>query len=374
MSLTVIVKPTHDCNISCRHCYIDEAAESGTMTESTLYNTLFQSSQNAKDGSVQFIWHGGEPLLMGLGFYQKVSEMSDELRAKGYNIGNSIQTNGILITDEWLDFIEEERDFRLGLSLDGPKEISDATRVYCDGTSAFDDILRGIRKVKSRKQGDKVRKGAFGGGAIVTLNRHHLGRIKETYDFFKSEEINMKVNPLVNCGRASLNEDLRITPKNYGDSMVELFDLWVEDYETIDIEPFTMIMGNLLTGKPVGCNYSTSCRENYVSIGPNGEVYPCGRFNGNLDFLMGNVNDENGLTNALNSQVSQNLFEMRQESSLGCGNCDYIAVCNGGCMHNAFVAGDIRGKDEYCFAYKKIFNHVAQFLDDELSKAEVTDD
>ncbi len=71
MSLTAIVKPTHDCNLSCVYCYVPSSAERGRMTRETLRNTMEQVAQNSEDKKVHFIWHGGEALINGSRFLSR---------------------------------------------------------------------------------------------------------------------------------------------------------------------------------------------------------------------------------------------------------------------------------------------------------------
>ncbi len=312
---------------------------------------------------------GGKPLLMGVDFYREVATISRKLRGRDYFVSNSIQSNGTLVTEALLDFIEEENDFRLGLSLDGPNEVNDKTRKYADGRGVFEDVMRGIKLVKKRRT-DRDGKINVGGGVIVVLNRGNIGQIREIYEFFKRERINIKVNPIVPCTVSVLN-GFGLTPIEYGKGMCELFDLWINDYDSIDIDPFADIMGNLMTGIPFGCNYSVSCRNSFVSIGPQGDIYPCGRFDGIPEFKMGNVNGVGGLANALNSEIQCRLKDRGLETIQGCSSCDFGKICNGGCMHNAFeMVGDVMKKDGYCVAYKKIFKHVEEFLHSELAEAE----
>ena len=372
MRLTAIVKPTHECNLSCTYCYVREDAEEGRMNNKTLENVFIQLTKNSKDKYIHIIWHGGEPLLMGLDFYKKIVDLCKRFKKKGYHISNGIQSNGILVTDELLDFVEKENDFRLGLSLDGPKEVNDKTRVYKDGRGAFDDIIKGIRKVNKRSENGKVRMLNLGGGVITVLHKKNINKIDKIYDFFRQEKINIKINPLINPGTAKGNvKDLEISPREYAKAMIELFDMWINEYNSIDIDPFTMIMGNLMTGIPIGCNYSISCRQNFISIGPKGDIYPCGRFDGEKNFWMGNINERDGLEKALSSKIQRKLSKRNLETIPGCNICDYSNVCNGGCMHNALMTGNVLGEDNYCVAYKKIFNHIENFLHSELNKAEV---
>lgn len=368
--ITAIIKPTHECNLACRYCYVEENAEQGRMDSRTLTTILQQLTNLAGDHEVHVIWHGGEPLLMGLDFFEEVARISNHLREKDYQISNGIQSNATLVTEDLLDFVEKENDFRLGFSLDGPEEINNRTRIYPNGRGAFDDIFSGIKKVRERKEG-KEERSSFGGGVITVLSRANMKDILQIYDFFKGERINIKINPIVNSGGAIKEEELKISPKEYADAMISLFDKWIDDYESIDIDPFTLIMGNFMTERPLGCNYSVSCRDNFVSIGPQGDIYPCGRFDGVKEFWMGDINGKNGLEGALNSEVQRRLSERRIDTVKGCKDCEYGKICNAGCMHNALTIGDVIGKDPYCIGYKKIFNHIQGKLHEELSLAEV---
>lgn len=367
MGLTAIVKPTHDCNLACRYCYVDPSAEKGRMDQSTLNKVMEQVANNSQDKRAHFIWHGGEPLLMGLDFYKQVSEISCNLRKGGYRISNGIQSNATLINDELLDFIESKEDFQLGLSLDGPKHINDRTRIYSDGTSAFEDIFRGVKRTRERQMRNG-RKRHIGGGVIVVLSQANINDLNEIYEFFKKERISIKINPLIQSGRATI--DLQLHPIQYATALSNLFDKWVTDYKSIDIDPFTNIMGNLMTSCPVGCNFSDNCRRDFISIGPQGDIYPCGRFDGLKEFWMGNINST-GLEPALSSEVHKKLLERKVDSIPGCKPCKFNKICNSGCMHNAYTSGDIMGKDPYCLSYKKIFRHLESFLHTELRGAEV---
>ena len=105
--------------------------------------------------------------------------------------------------------------------------------------------------------------------------------------------------------------ELGITPKQYGNFLSTLWDIYNEDVKiddkvSIDINPFMEIIGNLETGKPLGCNYSISCRDSFISIGPQGDLYPCARFDGAPNFWMGNIKT-NTIEEAVNSQINKNL-------------------------------------------------------------------
>jgi uncharacterized protein len=360
MGLTAIVKPTHDCNLRCKYCYIEEGAERGRMSQETLQNTMEQVSEASGDEEAHFIWHGGEPLLIGLDFFKRAAAISHELRERGNHISNGIQSNGTLVTEELLDLIEREKDFYLGFSIDGPEAVNNKTRVHANGEGAFKDIFRGIKMAKNRNA-------SVGGGAIAVVNKHNLPHLDKIYDFFNQERIGLKLNHIINATDTTLG----ISPMEYATAMNQLFDRWINDYQAIEIDPFSQIIGNFMTGRPSGCNYTNSCQEYFISVGPQGDIYPCGRFDGLKDYWMGNINSPGGLTMALESDVRKRLKDRKLETMAGCPDCEYVPICNGGCPHNALIAGDIMGKDPYCAGYKTMFKHIKSKMHQELTKAEV---
>ena len=80
--LTVIVKPTHSCNLHCAYCYVASDAERGLMSLRTARNVMEQAADVARGKELLFIWHGGEPLVAGLKFFREIDAISRSLREK----------------------------------------------------------------------------------------------------------------------------------------------------------------------------------------------------------------------------------------------------------------------------------------------------
>ncbi|MCL5018391.1 MAG: radical SAM protein [Candidatus Pacearchaeota archaeon] len=357
--LTIIAKPTHSCNLNCKYCYLEESAEKGKMSE----NLLAQSIQRVSDfvESSHWIWHGGEPLLMGIDFYKSVKDIQNFYKKKGNKFSNGIQTNGTLIAPDLINFCEQTKDFHIGVSIDGPKEIHDKTRIYKDGSGSFDEALNGQKLLRGKR---------IGGGVICVLSSKNINHPQELYNFFKSEKINVKFNPLIKSGKAKENiNDLGISPNQYGKFLLKMWDIYNQDVKkeekvTINVDPFIEVIGNIGTNRPLGCNYSISCRESFISIGPNGDIYPCGRFDGIKEFWMGNIK-ENTIEDAVSSKINRKLKERNLEKITDCSKCNFGDICNSGCMHNAYCNGNIFGKDPYCASYKTLFQEMKKVLDDE---------
>lgn len=136
---------------------------------------FFCSDQN----EIEFIWHGGEPLLAGLEFYHEVVKAQHAWKQKGKKITNFLQTNATLITSEWIDFFKEN-DFLIGVSLDGPREFHDQVRCYHTGKGSYEEVMRGI---------NLLRQAEIFNGVICCISTVNYKFPKEIFNFFLAENI-----------------------------------------------------------------------------------------------------------------------------------------------------------------------------------------
>ena len=135
----LMVKPVGArCNLSCRYCYylgtdarLGQPAE-GCMSEETLEALIRNYMESSPGPVVSFTWHGGEPALAGLDFYRRAAALQKKYLPAGFSCWNSLQTNSVLLDDDWCDFLAAER-FDVGLSVDGTAELHDACRPQAGG-------------------------------------------------------------------------------------------------------------------------------------------------------------------------------------------------------------------------------------------------
>ena len=107
------------------------------MSEDILRELMRQLAEQGTR-QISVAWQGGEPTLMGVGFYQKAVEFQDQFKS-GKMIGNSLQTNGLLIDDSWVSFLREN-NFLVGLSIDGPQHIHDYYRKDRGGNGSWERV------------------------------------------------------------------------------------------------------------------------------------------------------------------------------------------------------------------------------------------
>ena len=144
--LYVMAKPIGAaCNLRCKYCYYIEKSklfpnEHNMMNDETLERFIRDYIQSQSMQQILFTWHGGEPMLRPLAFYEKVIELQKRY-AGGRIIENSLQTNGTLITDEYAEFFAKN-GWLIGVSIDGPREYHDAYRRSAGGGPTFDEVMK----------------------------------------------------------------------------------------------------------------------------------------------------------------------------------------------------------------------------------------
>jgi uncharacterized protein len=360
-NFTAIVKPTNSCNMACSYCYVSQDAEKGMMTGKTLETTTkkiieFYGSEQA----VRFLWHGGEPLLASRNFFERALAFQKEF-GDGIEISNAIQTNGTLLSASRAAFFQDN-GFDLGFSLDGDKAVHDTTRQLNGGRGSFDKVMKGIRQAKNT--GGKS-------GCIAVITRKNVDQLLEIYEFFKREGINFKLNPLIFNPISPFARYLGVSPEVVAEKLIELFDVWFYDDANLHIGPMEEMLGNLVLGRTQSCIWSKDCQEHFMSIGPLGDVYPCGRFDGASQYRMGNINDNS--VEEMEKSDGRRILKGRYDAIVDdCRSCEYADVCHGGCCHDAItMTGSVASKSPYCVVYRRLYAHLEKAIRQEAGVAGV---
>jgi uncharacterized protein len=358
--LTTIVKPTYACNLGCIYCYEAGRHKIYDRMKCETVSALMQrlADYHGPNNEISIIWHGGEPLLMGLEFYNTAVKFQKELGPE-YRFKNSIQTNGTLLNDSFINFFAQN-NFCIGFSLDGPDWLNDKTRPLLNGSGSYKSIFSNIKKIQSLEPAQK----RLFGGALVVLSQVVIDHLQEIYELFRENNINFKLCPLYYEGRAfGKQQEIGITPHQYGDALLHLFDLWRNDLDsTIQIEPFTLIIGNMLTRSRAGCQFGGDCFNHYMAVGPQGDTYPCGRWTSGESFNTGNI-IHHEIKEVLNSPVIAHIKEKRLLATTKCAHCRYYSICHSGCLDNGYmVKRDLSDRDYYCLGYGMVMEHLDNYL------------
>ena len=298
---------------------------------------------------IEFIWHGGEPLLAGLEFYRKVVEIQHPWKQQGKMIANFLQTNATLITHEWARFFSEN-DFLIGVSLDGPKELHDQVRCYATGKGSYNDVMRGI---------DLLRQAEIFNGVICGVSTANHSLPKEIFNFFIMENIKkLKFARAKNIGHCSNELSSVISPAQYADFMIAIFNCWLDiDDPEVEIRDIQSVVNLILGGNKREYIYMGQC-DQFVTVYSDGSIYGCDSFP-KIDALrFGSVLDEPAAIRS--NSCLQSFKELLKKRKERCKICNWYFICKGGCAKDCYGQVDaIEPIDEICKNLKRYFEHVS---------------
>lgn len=353
-----IVKLADDCNLACHYCYHfrgKKEVKVPVMDIPLLESLIEQASQLAP--YVWFVWHGGEPLLAGKDTFRTIVDVQEHCsKHHGTVFRNSVQTNGTLLDGEWCLFFEKHQ-FGVGISLDGPEDLHNAYRPYRNGRGSFSAVMRGWSILVAA--GNKA-------GALAVVTKGSLGRGEEILQFFLERGIqSFNLLPCMEVDK-SVGEltVYSVQPYEYAQFICRVYDLLVErDDPSIKVSVIFDTLVALLGGWTADCRLNGRCGI-YVTVEPDGTVWPCDNFVGIADFRFGKLRDQ-PLAEILDG-ANRARFKSRIESrNAACRSCKWRSACKGGCtwrMYQSTLLG-LSGDGYHCGANRIIFDHIAKHLE-----------
>ena len=370
----IMVKPVGSaCNLRCDYCYYLEKqhlyANEGRqmLSDELLERFIREYIESQTTPEVLFTWHGGEPLVRPLAFYEKVVRLQQRY-ARGRRIANSLQTNGTLINDDWARFFHDQ-GWLIGVSLDGPEAYHDAFRRTRGGGPSFRNVIRGI---------DILNRHAVEWNALAVANRLNGDHPLSFYRFFKNIGCRyIQVTPVVerlahhDDGRqlASLVDEgqlapFSIRPKQWGNFLCTIFDEWVRhDVSMFFFNIFDATLANWVGVAPGWCTMAKHCGHAGV-MEHNGDVYSCDHFVF-PEYKLGNIHEQS-LVEMMYSERQRRFGRAKADSlPTQCRECQWLNACHGECPRNRFIhtANGEPGLNYLCEGYRQYFSHVAPYMD-----------
>jgi uncharacterized protein len=349
----IMLIPTLGCPSRCSYCW--SSAEGSPIMSVSTVNEVVEWLKNFRDDRVTFTFHGGEPLLAGADFYRKslplLSEGLSHLRPEF-----AMQTNLWLLTPE-IARILAEYNVPIGSSLDGPLEVNDMQR----GKGYFEKTLRGYEI--ARDHGLSVR-------FICTFTAASVQHREDIFQFFLKNGLPLKLHPALPSLRDNRPDKWALDPETYGDLLIFLLDKYLDHMSEINIMNIDDVCRCVFTRRGTVCTF-VDCMGNTFAVGPDGNIYPCYRFIGMPDYVMGNVYDHPTKEDLASSPPAKRMQQYKEYVDTACGKCSHIRYCRGGCPYNAIArtGGEITGVDPHCIAYRKIFDEVTNRLNKEMMES-----
>ncbi len=360
------------CDLDCTYCYYLEKEKlypkerDWKMPLDVLDSFIRQQIETQQSANVSFAWQGGEPTLLGVKYFVKVVELQQKY-AEGRTIENALQTNGMLLDDEWCSFLAKNQ-FLVGISIDGPRELHDRYRLNRRSGGTFDRVLHGLELLKKHHVEFNT---------LAVVHRHNSRYPLEVYRFLK--EIGsrfMQFIPIVersSAGRSTdglqlvpphFSPDANVTewsvePMQYGTFLCSIFDEWIRrDVGKFFVQLFDVALQSWIGMEQSLCAFRETCGD-ALALEHNGDLYSCDHYV-YPEYKLGNIIDNPIET--LVSSARQQKFGKDKLDSLPkyCRDCEVQFACNGECPKHRFIKtpGGEDGLNYLCAGYKKFFQHI----------------
>lgn len=324
---------SHDCNLRCKYCF----ASTGDFGKGrklmpfevgkAAIDFLLEKSVGRENLEVDFF--GGEPLMN----FDVVKQIVEYARSKEEeyhkNFRFTITTNGMLLDDDTIDYINKEM-YNVVLSIDGRKEVNDRMRVRVDGSGCYDRILPKFKKlVDGRSDKEYYVRG--------TYTKYNLDFSEDVMHLYEAGFDEISVEPVIESPEeayAITEEDLDQIYAEY-DKLVDRIGAIRKNGKHINFFHFMIDLdqGPCVIKRLRGCGSGNE----YVSITPDGDIYPCHQFVGHDEYKMGNIEE-----GTFNNDIKKEFAGCHVYSKPACQECWARFYCSGGCNANNFVFnGDI---------------------------------
>ncbi len=355
--ISVMAKPRGPlCNVGCDYCFylrkkgLFDDGSSFRMSHEVLEAYTKQYIECMSDrGTVNFLWQGGEPTLMGLDFFKEAVALQKAYKPEGCEVVNGLQTNGMLIDDEWCRFFAEN-EFLIGLSMDGPAELHDVHRRTLKGDGTHARVVETLRRLKEHGVDTNI---------LCLVNSDNAKHPREVYRYLRQEGITwMQFIPGVEQNPDGSLTEWSVSPSDWGDFLCGLFDEWhKQDIGVVHVQIFNNAIEAAAGQNPSLCVHSQYCGNNVV-IEHNGDVYSCDHFV-SPEHRLGNIIESN-LADIVQTP-SQVQWGMSKHDKLSreCRECEFLKFCNGGCLKDRHGFSKYGEPDHnmLCGGYLKFYTH-----------------
>lgn len=299
---SITLEITESCNLRCHYCIYNSHSEEmrahgmGRMnleTATAAIDLLYANSKTSDPVSIGF--YGGEPLLA----FDLIHEIVRYAESRFESPQFIMTTNATLLNSDIIDFLVSH-EFRLLISIDGPKNIHDEHRVDIRGKGSFDTAIKNLHLLYEEYRIKKMLK--YIAINMVISPPYTLDRFREFVSLWQEYPWLNEINA------SSSYVDFQYNPKNIHftkHDRVDYYDLFEEDYwqnngSETPIRPLSVktiinrygkLFKRLITDNPVERNHPNGCcvpgvRKLYVRC--NGSIQVCDKMPSKAP-IIGNV-------------------------------------------------------------------------------------
>jgi uncharacterized protein len=245
--ITWVIKASKFCNMRCSYCYEwDDLGNRDRMSTELLASVFAavrglhairrESAPRGVRVVSSLVLHGGEPLILPVEYLRRFFSLASQVFGGSALASGEIrfgaQSNLLAWRDEVVEMLIENR-VSLGVSYD----VVPGVRRLLSGARTEERVVENI---------DRIRALGIPVGGIAVLARHTAPRITGVYDFFAGRGMSVRVLPLFDGPASRPAEDFAIGDESLVSALLVLFRHWVDTGATVQVEPLTQWLGNVL--------------------------------------------------------------------------------------------------------------------------------
>lgn len=354
--ISVLIKPASSkCNLKCEYCFYHDVASSrsvsdfGFMSPETIETIIRKVLLFASDQAT-FSFQGGEPTLCGIDFFRHVVELQKKFNVNNVKINNCVQTNGILIDNEWASFLHEH-NFLVGLSFDGPQKLHDRYRVDAKKRGTYERVTQTVKLFNEYKVDYNI---------LFVVTEATARHPDEVYSYFKKRDFRfLQFIPCIDPNNSKRGEhEYSLSPLSYTGFLKRFFDNWYADFtggREVSIRYFDNLVRIVMGIRPEMCSLLGSCGCQFV-FEADGSVYPCD-FYVTDEWKLGNIREKE-LLELSSSETCTRFIESSLSVAPKCNGCKWRVLCKGGCRRDREDPYSKKiGQNYYCKSYYEFLNY-----------------
>lgn len=343
-NLNVLIKPSSNkCNLKCKYCFYDDVSHSREISDydymkiDTAKAIIDNAFETEGVENIHFGFQGGEPTLSGIEFF---TDFFNYVKGKenNINVSFSLQTNGILIDDEWAQLFKENRVL-IGLSLDGPAKFHDNNRIDFGNKNTHSKVLEAARILRANEVDFNVLT------VVTSKNAINIGKI---YDYLvKNDFTYLQFIPVLEPLDYKVS-NIRKVNEEYYQYLSELYKAWLKDYKKgkyVSVRFFDNMINIMLGATPEACDMRGVCSVQNI-IEADGTTFTCD-FYAIDEYSIGNATKDS-FEEMLRSEVAREFVNSSTSHPEACIKCEVYGLCRNGCRRMRS-----NGKYMYCDALKR---------------------
>lgn len=361
---TVVLKVTHACNLACAYCYDQRRPPiKSDATKVDPVAVIEHLDRNLSFAQILFVLHGGEPLIIGPSALGSLARAMRKANTEhGHRFRLAVQTNGTLITDDFVRVFDEYRDLLeergIGVSIDGPDCINDSVRFAHSGLGSSAQIMAGL---------SRLRAAGIDFGLLAVVGQHNVSSPTSVYKHLLSLAPGfIRFIPCHDIDAEGHFTPHAISPTEFARFLIAVFRTWLQDAATlIPVDPLVTIIAKVAGQNVSWCEYEreSKCRG-FVLIDHNGGLACCDNWGSTGDSMLEQslfTVEPDTLARFFADPVAGSQIQAHSDALMQqCRTCCVSDLCCGGCLatrHN--LAPHTTLAAEYCSAKRLLIEHVS---------------